>query len=98
MCIRDRVTEASEEYQKSADSAKTFRASTEEMTQSAMDNLAAMKAQEEQVPALISRLYELNDAETLSSAEKSELTNIVTRLNTQYEGLGLAIDLSLIHI
>lgn len=87
-----KVTEASEEYQKSADSAKTFRASTEEMTQSAMDNLAAMKAQEEQVPALISRLYELNDAETLSSVEKSELTNIVTRLNTQYEGLGLAID------
>lgn len=90
--VFQQFTKASEEYQKSADSAKTFRASTEEMTQSAMDNLAAMKAQEEQVPALISRLYELNDAETLSAAEKSELTNIVTRLNTQYEGLGLAID------
>lgn len=92
LAIFNELTKASEEMQKFADDAETFRASTEKMTQSAQDNLTAMKAQEEQVPSLIDKLYELDSAESLTSEQKAEMAQLVAQLNTQYDGLGLSID------
>ncbi|MEG2626232.1 MAG: hypothetical protein RR956_08175, partial [Christensenella sp.] len=86
------LTKASEDYQTMADDAKNFRQETEGATAASKEQLDVLHAQREATPGLINRLYELNDAEHLSNEQKTEMANIVARLNTQYDGLGLAID------
>ena len=92
VAVLSAVTAPSEEMEEFSAAAEEFKTSADEATKSAEENLFTLEAQKEQLPDLIDRLYELNDAEILSSGQQTEMANIVAQLNSQYSGLGLSID------
>lgn len=86
------LTGPSEEFKKLADDAKSLADNTQEAVTAGKQQVELLQVQQEELPELLDRLYELEAVQTKSTAEQTEMTNLVAQLNQQYSGLGLTLD------
>lgn len=86
------LTAADEETQAWKESCEQLNDTTNEFITTSENNAKAIEAQYDALPDLIDEIYKLNDAEKKSSSDKKTMATLVSKLNTQYSGLGLSID------
>lgn len=97
--LTDSIDETCDGYDELNDRQKEFVDSCGELNQKISEsreerekNLAGIDAEAEGYKKMVDRLYTLNDAESLTNEQKSEMKTIVEELNKSIPGLNIAID------